>query len=135
MMVAALPIGEDAGTPPVNWALLVCRLEIRFAQMFATGQALRKGAISWRPAKCVGMSTTSASGNVRVLQVTCEGESHTFDSFECGIHALAPQCDHCGCKIVGHGVEQDGTMYRCDACARQEGVRGVVGRAETVSAR
>ena len=33
------------------------------------------------------------------------GESHVFDSFECAIHALAPRCAHCGCAIIGHGVE------------------------------
>src|SRR5262245_39172370 len=35
--------------------------------------------------------------------VTMGGASHTFDSFECAIHALAPECAHCGCKIMGHG--------------------------------
>ena len=30
---------------------------------------------------------------------------HTFDYFECAIHLLAPRCDHCGCRIVGHGVD------------------------------
>ena len=30
---------------------------------------------------------------------------HTFDSFECAIHKLAPQCVHCSCRIIGHGVE------------------------------
>jgi hypothetical protein len=41
---------------------------------------------------------------------TLGGRSHTFDSFECAIHALAPACARCGCKIVGHGVEHDGTF-------------------------
>lgn len=36
----------------------------------------------------------------------CE-ETHTFDSFECAIHKLAPVCEHCDCKIVGHGIERD----------------------------
>jgi len=31
-----------------------------------------------------------------------------FDSFECAIHRLAPACAHCGCKVVGHGVEAGG---------------------------
>ena len=26
------------------------------------------------------------------FQVTMAGKSHTFDSFECAIHALAPTC-------------------------------------------
>ena len=41
---------------------------------------------------------------------TNEGETHTFDSFECAIQGVAPTCDHCGCLIVGHGMESDGAM-------------------------
>lgn len=46
----------------------------------------------------------------------------TFDSFECAIHALAPRCAHCGCVVVGHGVERDGgdgTIWCCTHCERQ----------------
>ena len=38
---------------------------------------------------------------------TCDGNAHTFDSFECAIHALPPPCDHCACRVIGHGVEAD----------------------------
>lgn len=55
--------------------------------------------------------------------------THTFDSFECAIHALAPACSHCGCKIVGHGMEASGAMYCCANCARQAGVSQVRDRA------
>jgi len=55
--------------------------------------------------------------------------SHTFDSFECAIHALAPQCAHCGCRVVGHGVEKAGTIYCCANCAKHEGVAGLKDRA------
>lgn len=47
------------------------------------------------------------------------GAEYIFDSFECAIHALAPVCKHCGCKIVGHGVEEDGTFYCCVHCAKK----------------
>jgi hypothetical protein len=30
--------------------------------------------------------------------VTLQGKTHTFDSFECAIHRLAPVCGHCHCK-------------------------------------
>jgi hypothetical protein len=30
---------------------------------------------------------------------------HTFDSFECAIHRMAPVCEHCACKVIGHGTE------------------------------
>lgn len=55
------------------------------------------------------------------FEVRQNGSSHVFDSFECAIHALAPTCDHCGCRIVGHGMEADGSMYCCANCARESG--------------
>jgi hypothetical protein len=58
----------------------------------------------------------------RSFQVVTAGMTHTYDSFECAIHALAPVCAHCGCKIIGHGVEVDGTFYCCAHCAREMGV-------------
>ncbi|HUF66439.1 MAG TPA: hypothetical protein VMM17_10745 [Gemmatimonadaceae bacterium] len=61
----------------------------------------------------------------KAFTVTQGGKSHTFDSFECAIHMLAPTCAHCGCRIIGHGVEADGTFYCCAFCARQSGVQGV----------
>jgi hypothetical protein len=45
------------------------------------------------------------------------GETHTFDSFECAIAAIAPRCAHCDCRVIGHGVERDGTIYCCEHCA------------------
>ncbi len=44
---------------------------------------------------------------------------HTFDSFECAIHALAPTCAHCACRVIGHGHEVAGQMYCCAHCAEQ----------------
>lgn len=61
----------------------------------------------------------------KAFQVLTAGHSHTFDSFECAIHALAPICAHCQCKILGHGVEAGGSFYCCAHCARVSGVRGV----------
>jgi nitrite reductase/ring-hydroxylating ferredoxin subunit len=58
-----------------------------------------------------------------------DGGEHTFDSFECAIHALAPQCAHCGCKVIGHGVEDDGTVFCCAHCAEHAGVTGLKDRA------
>ncbi|RPJ59438.1 MAG: hypothetical protein EHM23_14125 [Acidobacteria bacterium] len=56
------------------------------------------------------------------FEVRAAGKSHVFDSFECAIHALAPICDHCGCKIVGHGIEADGHFFCCAHCAKHAGV-------------
>lgn len=58
--------------------------------------------------------------------ITDAGEKHVFDSFECAIHALAPECDNCGVKIVGHGIEAGETFYCCAHCARQEGITEAV---------
>jgi hypothetical protein len=61
--------------------------------------------------------------------VTMAGRKYTFDSFECAIHALAPICAHCGCKVIGHGVEQGGHIYCCAHCARHEGIAVLKDRA------
>jgi hypothetical protein len=61
----------------------------------------------------------------KAFQVIQAGRSHTFDSFECAVHALAPICDHCGCRIIGHGMEADGVYYCCAHCAAHSGVRGL----------
>lgn len=48
------------------------------------------------------------------------GDTHTFDSFECAIHAVAPRCAHCQCRVIGHGVHgEDEAVYCCAACERQ----------------
>ncbi len=57
----------------------------------------------------------------KAFEVVVAGKHHTFDSFECAIHALAPVCPHCNCRIVGHGVEADGQIYCCVHCARTAG--------------
>jgi hypothetical protein len=49
---------------------------------------------------------------------TAGGQTHTFDSFECAAHKLAPICEHCGVKIIGHGVEASGRFFCCAHCAR-----------------
>ena len=64
----------------------------------------------------------------KAMEITVAGESHVFDSFECAIHAIAPQCEHCGVKIVGHGIEADGRMFCCAHCASRAGVEGVSDR-------
>lgn len=64
----------------------------------------------------------------KAFTITMAGQPHVFDSFECAIHALAPVCAHCRCKIIGHGVEANGTMYCCARCAAREGVTGLSDR-------
>lgn len=61
----------------------------------------------------------------KAFQVIIGGRTHTYDSFECAIHALAPTCARCGCRVIGHGAEAQGTLYCCAHCAKHEGVRGL----------
>jgi hypothetical protein len=62
--------------------------------------------------------------------IPADGSTHTFDSFECAVHALAPRCAHCGCSVIGHGVEGGGRVFCCASCAEHQGVRGISDRAE-----
>jgi hypothetical protein len=62
----------------------------------------------------------------KAFQVMMHGKTHTFDSFECAIHALAPTCPNCGIRIVGHGLEdKNGAIYCCEHCAESKGVSGL----------
>jgi hypothetical protein len=76
------------------------------------------------------MATCEVCGNDydKAFSVSAGGEEHIFDSFECAIHAMAPVCPHCGCRVIGHGVEASGSIYCCAHCAEQEGVSGAVDR-------
>ena len=75
----------------------------------------------------VSMAECEVCGNDydKSFQVVRGDETHTFDSLECAIHALAPTCAHCGCRVIGHGVEAAGTFYCCAHCAKHSGVKGV----------
>mgnify|MGYP003578693946 CR=1 FL=1 len=77
------------------------------------------------------MARCESCGNeyVKTFQVTMGQSSHTFDSFECAIHRLAPQCEHCGCRIIGHGVEAGAEIYCCAQCARHKGEHQLQDRA------
>ena len=61
------------------------------------------------------MPTCETCGNNydKSFEVVLAGKSHTFDSFECAIQKLAPVCAHCGCRILGHGIEARGEMFCC----------------------
>ena len=77
------------------------------------------------------MATCDTCGNDydNAFTITRGAESGTFDSFECAIHAMAPTCEHCQCRILGHGVEAGGGVYCCAHCARDSGASGVADRA------
>ena len=62
------------------------------------------------------------------FDVIMNGQKHTFDSFECAIHALAPTCKNCGIRVVGHGLQAGDDIYCCDHCAEHAGVKGLKDR-------
>lgn len=66
------------------------------------------------------MATCDVCGNnyAHCFTVTQGEATGTFDSFECAIHAMAPRCAHCGCAVIGHGVEAAGSVFCCEHCAR-----------------
>lgn len=57
------------------------------------------------------------------MEISVAGATHTFDSFECAIQALAPHCEHYGCAVIGHGHEAGGH--------REEGHEQLADRAST----
>lgn len=65
----------------------------------------------------------------KTFTITMNGRTQTFDSFECAIHAMAPVCGHCGCTILGHGVEHGDDIFCCAHCAKETGVSGLADHA------
>ncbi len=66
----------------------------------------------------------------KTFQVIYRDRTYTFDAFECAIHALAPTCAHCGCRVIGHGIESSGSFFCCASCASMMGVEGARDRVE-----
>jgi Rieske Fe-S protein len=68
------------------------------------------------------MSVCEVCGNDydKAFEVVAADQRHVFDSFECAIQLMAPVCEHCGCKVIGHGTEVDGHFFCCAHCARQQ---------------
>jgi hypothetical protein len=77
------------------------------------------------------MARCDVCGNeyARSFTVEREGQRWTFDSIECAAHRIAPRCNHCGCPVLGHGVEAGGAVYCCAHCARESGVTGAADHA------
>jgi len=68
----------------------------------------------------MNMAECEVCGNDYYLafEVIAAGRKHVFDSFECAIQMMAPICEHCQCKVIGHGVEVGGQFFCCAHCAR-----------------
>lgn len=61
----------------------------------------------------------------KAFEVIAADAHHVFDSFECAIQALAPICEHCRCRVIGHGVEAGGRFFCCAHCANAAGAREI----------
>lgn len=59
------------------------------------------------------------------MQIRLRGVTGTYDCFECAIHAMAPACEHCGWRVIGHGVEAGGKIFCCAHCAQEVGTRPI----------
>lgn len=78
------------------------------------------------------MARCEVCGNDYYLafEVRTAGNTHTFDCFECAIQKLAPVCEHCGVRVIGHGVEAEHSIYCSAHCAREVGVMEAVDRVQ-----
>lgn len=65
----------------------------------------------------------------KAIEVRAAGSVHTFDCFECAVHRMAPVCENCGVKVVGHGMEAGDRFYCGASCA---GAQGAVGLSDRV---
>ena len=60
------------------------------------------------------------------FEIHAQGAVHTFDSLECAAHRMAPICEHCRCRVLGHGVESDGKFFCSAHCSTAAGFKGIV---------
>ena len=74
------------------------------------------------------MATCSTCGNdydKSFAVTTADGQTYHFDSIECAAQQIAPSCEHCGTRILGHGLEANDRYFCCDHCAQKSGVSGL----------
>lgn len=76
------------------------------------------------------MAMCEVCGNeyAKSFEVRINDETHVFDCFECAIHALAPACAHCGCRIIGHGIGARDSIFCCTNCANAYAIPDVKNR-------
>src|SRR4029453_11866319 len=103
-----MTLRSDRTTPRVCLALKMIR---RYSGGVPSSMTARGAASTGE----VSMARCDVCGNAydKAFQVLSGRTTCTFDSFECAIHKLAPLCAHCGCRVIGHGVEAQGVIYCC----------------------
>jgi hypothetical protein len=63
-------------------------------------------------ARCEVCGFATRSG----IRIIAGGVTHLFDSYQCAIHRLAPECEHCGCRILGRPLEVQQRPYCSPEC-------------------
>ena len=101
----------------------------RHTGIFARSKSDTAANPLWRERMCMPKCEVCENDYDKAFEIVVGGERHIFDSFECAIHALAPVCPHCNCRIIGHGVEADGQIFCCVNCARASGTTQLKDRA------
>ena len=61
----------------------------------------------------------------KAFEVTMDGKSHTFDSFECAINMLAPACAHCGTRSSVTASKPAAASTAATIAPRRAGVEGL----------
>jgi hypothetical protein len=64
----------------------------------------------------MGICEVCGNNYQKTFTVNIHNETHTFDSLECAIQAIAPSCAHCGCRVIGHGLEENDQIFCCHHC-------------------
>lgn len=75
--------------------------------------------------KVQGSAVCEVCGNMgcQCFEVQIGGERHIFDSFECALDVLTPQCTHCGTPFVGEGVSFAEMLYCSHECANASSIQ------------
>src|SRR5699024_8130850 len=68
------------------------------------------------------MAACDGCGNEydKLFNITHEGRSGVFDSFECAIHDMVPICVECGCNFIGDGVKAENNIYCRAHCVSED---------------
>lgn len=98
------------------------------AGMTSTPTSERTSPVAGKARIAMGTCITCGNKYDQTFDVHLNGNKFTFDSFECAIQKLAPICKHCGCRIIGHGVQADNQIFCCAHCAAEQGVTEVTDR-------
>jgi hypothetical protein len=64
----------------------------------------------------MGVCETCGASYAKSFKIIINSETHEFDSLECAIQGIAPTCPHCGCRVIGHGVDSDGLTFCSHHC-------------------